>query len=247
MRHYQWNPWHGCHKCSPGCLNCYVYYLDGKRGKDAGIVTRSKTNFDLPLKKDRQGAYKLPSGHEIATCFTSDFFLPEADPWREEAWAIIRQRPDLDFLICTKRIERFSSCLPEDWGSGYENVILAVSCENNQKAAERLPLLLQAPARRKVILAAPLLEDIDFSPFLSQGNIDQISVGGESYENARVCDFDWVRHIKATCDRFHVAFDFHQTGSNFIKDGRHYTIRHHDEYQQAKKAMVLLRNHTSLG
>ena len=50
-----WNPWHGCHKCSPGCLNCYVYYLDSKHGKDSNIVTKSKTNFDLPLKKDRKG------------------------------------------------------------------------------------------------------------------------------------------------------------------------------------------------
>ena len=23
-----WNPWHGCHKCSEGCQNCYAYFLD---------------------------------------------------------------------------------------------------------------------------------------------------------------------------------------------------------------------------
>ena len=70
-----WNPWHGCHKCSEGCLNCYVYYLDGKRDKDASVITRSKTKFDLPIKKDRSGNYKVNAGCELATCFTSDFFI----------------------------------------------------------------------------------------------------------------------------------------------------------------------------
>lgn len=47
-----WNPWHGCHKCSPGCKNCYVFYLDSLRDKDANVVARSKTNFNMPLKRD---------------------------------------------------------------------------------------------------------------------------------------------------------------------------------------------------
>ena len=51
MNSVQWNPWYGCHGCSPGCTNCFVYYFDAMRGRDAGVVTRSKTNFHLPLKK----------------------------------------------------------------------------------------------------------------------------------------------------------------------------------------------------
>ena len=30
-----WNPWHGCRRFSAGCANCYVYYLDGQRGREA--------------------------------------------------------------------------------------------------------------------------------------------------------------------------------------------------------------------
>ena len=75
----QWNPWHGCHKCSPGCMNCYVYYLDKIHGREADVVTRSKTAFYLPVKKTRQGGFKIPPGTELATCFTSDFFIEEAD------------------------------------------------------------------------------------------------------------------------------------------------------------------------
>ncbi|MEN6461119.1 MAG: DUF5131 family protein, partial [Syntrophomonas sp.] len=34
-----WNPWHGCHKISTGCQNCYVYRIDAQHGKDSSIVS----------------------------------------------------------------------------------------------------------------------------------------------------------------------------------------------------------------
>lgn len=235
-----WNPWHGCKRCSAGCANCFVYYLDGQRGRDASIITRSKTNFDLPLKRDRNGNYKLPSG-QTATCFTSDFFIDAADAWRPEAWEIIKQRPDVDFLICTKRIHRFADCVPSDWGDGYENVSIAVSCEDQKNADERLPYLLAAAAKRKYIFVAPILEYVELDGYLSSGKIDMVSVGGESYENARICDFDWVKRIYLTCKKHGVKFDFHQTGANFVMNGKHYRLKHCDEYTQAKKGMEYLK------
>ena len=156
MKHVLWSPWHGCHKCSPGCLNCYVYFLDSIHKKDSSIVAKSKTNFNLPLKKDRKGQYKIPANSEVATCFTSDFFIQEADEWREDAWNIIKQRQDVTFLICTKRIERFGSCIPNDWGEGYDNVIIAVTCENQAKTNERMPKLLSIKAKHKQVLVAPI-------------------------------------------------------------------------------------------
>ena len=235
-----WNPWHGCHKCSPGCKNCYVFYLDSMRDKDASVVTKSKTNFNMPLKKDRKGNYKLYSENEIATCFTSDFFIEEADEWREEAWSIIKQRQDIRFLICTKRIERFEICKPSDWGKGYSNVSVAVTCENQQKAGERLPIFQNIKANRKYIFASPLLEYIDFSEYISNGSIVMVSIGGESYQYARECRFEWVKQIKRDCDKFGVKFDYHQTGSNFVMNGKRYHIHHRDEHSQAKKAMEFL-------
>lgn len=235
-----WSPWHGCHKCSPGCLNCYVYYLDKLRDKDANIVTKSKTNFNLPLKKSRNGEYKIAPGSEVATCFTSDFFIEEADLWRDEAWEIIKKRSDVNFLIPTKRIERFKTCIPKDWGEGYPNVIIAVTAENQKMADKRLPCFLDIKAKKKYVFVAPILEDVDLSKYLSTGKIDMVSVGGESYENARVCDFEWVKHIKNTCDKYKVKFDFHQTGSNFRMNGKTYKIKHFEEYEQAKKGMEYL-------
>ena len=116
-----WNLWHGCHKLSPGCKHCYVYRGDAKRDVDSSVVTQTK-NFDLPLRKKRNGDYKVPAGTLVYTCFTSDFFVEDADPWRSEAWQMMQQRSDLNFLIITKRIDRFAQCMPEDWNDGYNNV-----------------------------------------------------------------------------------------------------------------------------
>ena len=79
---YSWNPWHGCNKISPGCLNCYVYRRDKEFDKDSTIVSKNST-FDLPIKKNKKGQYKIPSGSKIATCFTSDFLLDKADEWND--------------------------------------------------------------------------------------------------------------------------------------------------------------------
>ena len=91
-----WNPWHGCNKYSEGCDHCYMYYLDAQRDQDGSSIYKTKTNFNLPLKKTRQGIYKIPSGTMLHVCMTSDFFLEEADVWRDEIWDMIRIRSDVD-------------------------------------------------------------------------------------------------------------------------------------------------------
>src|SRR5574344_675299 len=156
MEYVSWNPWHGCHKLSEGCLNCYVYRQDERHDKDSSLVTRTAA-FDLPVKRKRDGRYKVESGTEVDTCFTSDFFVEEADEWRGEAWAMMRLRSDLRFFIITKRIDRFETCLSDDWGEGYENVCIACTVENQSRADYRLPIYLRVPLRHKIIICAPLL------------------------------------------------------------------------------------------
>ena len=101
--HDIWNPWHGCRKCSEGCENCYMYYLDAKRNRDGAQIYRTGSAFRYPLSRDRSGRYKVRSGEMLRVCMTSDFFLEEADPWREEAWSIIAMRPDVRFFLLTGR------------------------------------------------------------------------------------------------------------------------------------------------
>lgn len=94
--HDIWNPWHGCVRVSPGCANCYMYFLDRQRGQDGRHIYRT-SSFDYPLQRDQAGRYRVQSGELIRVCMTSDFFLAEADEWREEAWNIMYQRPDVIF------------------------------------------------------------------------------------------------------------------------------------------------------
>ena len=147
-----WNPWHGCHKYSAGCAHCYVYRRDGSVGRDASQVAKT-ASFDLPVRKDRKGAWKIPPGETVYAVMTSDFFLEEADGWRPEIWEMMKARPDLQFVIITKRILRFKECLPDDWGDGYENVEVGCTCENGEEAARRLRS--SSPSRFKSGLSSP--------------------------------------------------------------------------------------------
>lgn len=112
-----WNPWHGCRKLSEGCRHCYVYRQDAQHDKDSREVRRT-TAFNLPVRRTRDGRYKVPPGEMVYTCFTSDFLVEEADAWRAEAWEMIRIRSDLRFFFITKRIDRLMQVLPPDWGGG---------------------------------------------------------------------------------------------------------------------------------
>ena len=107
-------------------------------------------------------------------------------------------------------------------------------------ADKRIPFLLEAKIKHRVLFISPILEYVELDRYLEGGRIEQVSIGGESYENARTCNFDWVRRIRETCLKYGVTFDFHQTGSNFVKDGRRYRIKHRDEYEQAQRGMAYL-------
>jgi protein gp37 len=237
QKSFIWNLWHGCHKFSEGCRHCYVYRGDSKRGLDSTLVYKTK-NFDLPVRKKRDGEYKIPSGSMVYTCFTSDFFVEDADPWRGEAWEFMRQRCDLDFLIITKRIERFDQCLPADWGEGYENVTICCTVENQECANIRLPVYMKAPIKHKRIICEPLLGPVDLAYYEIGKWAEQVVVGGESGNEARACDYSWVLQLRDECLRSGVPFWFKQTGTRFIKDGRLYKIARHLQHSQARKAGI---------
>ncbi len=236
----RWNPWHGCTKISEGCRNCYVYNRDEQVGRDAAIPVKTAT-FSLPVQKNRRKEYRLrPEDGMVYTCFTSDFFHPAADEWRIEAWQMIRQRKDLKFLIITKRPERFFTSLPEDWGSGYENVTICCSCENQTMTDQRLPVFLELPIRHREIVHAPLLGAIDIRRYLEQygERIEGVTCGGESGRGARLCDYRWVLSIREQCVEYGIPFHFQQTGSFFLKDGKIYRIDRKNQLRQAAKANI---------
>lgn len=78
---------------------------------------------------------------------------------------MIKERQDITFLILTKRIDRFMTVLPADWGEGYDNVNLGCTVENQEIADYRLPLFLSYPIKHRFIACAPIRERIDLTAY----------------------------------------------------------------------------------
>ena len=66
MKNDIWNPWHGCHKKSAGCLNCYMFRRDAQFNKDSTIVSKTK-DYSLAVIRNKKGEYKLKSNISIIT------------------------------------------------------------------------------------------------------------------------------------------------------------------------------------
>ena len=236
-----WNPWHGCKRISSGCLSCPVYQKDYRYGRNPSLVFRTKS-FDLPVQKTRSHSFRLnPEDNLVRTCTTSDFFIEEADAWRQEAWQYIHSRPDLDFLIITRRPERIAQALPADWDDGYRNVRIGVSVESQYTADHRIRILLSLPIRKMSVTVEPMLGSVHLSKYLATGKIDSVSCGGESGPHARICDFAWVLDLMLECVGYGVPFRYTQTGGRLKKGDHIYTIDEEDQTAQAEKAGINYR------
>ena len=229
-----WNPWRGCKKCSDGCLHCYIHKGDAKRGVNTNEIAKTKY-FYKPVEKLKNGNYKMKPGI-VYLCFSTDFLIEEADEWRKECWQMMKDRQDCTFLFLTKRIDRFMKCIPDDWGDGYENVVVCCTVENQINADYKLQVFSRLPIKHKCITAQPLLEGIDIEKYLD--DIELVVVGGESDRNARPLDYSWVLNIREQCIRKNVSFEFRQCGTHFIKGSKEYKLQTKDLCSQARKAGI---------
>ena len=236
-----WNPWHGCVHWSEGCAHCYVYRRDEEFGRDASQVKKT-ADFSLPVKRHRDGTFRIAPGSSIFTCLTSDFFIDKADIWRDEAWNMMRLRRDVNFSIITKRILRMERCLPGDWGDGWDNVSIGATMENQRCANERMPVFLDLPIKHRFIVCEPMLGPIDIRAALDPEKVETVIAGGESGPGARPLDYDWVLDLRSQCAETGVGFRFKQTGAAFIKDGRRYEIKRALQLSQARRANIDLPN-----
>lgn len=193
-----WNPWHGCHKISPGCKFCYMFREKNRYGQNPNVVVRSKTKFNEPLK------WKEPK--LIFTCSWSDFFILEADAWREEACAIIRATPHHTYQILTKRIDRVTITT---WPMPLPNCWLGVSVEDREHK-DRIELLRKIPATVRFLSLEPLLEDLGE---LNLEGIDWVIAGGET-GSPRPTRIEWLRSVRDQCLTQGVPFFFKQWGDH---------------------------------
>jgi protein gp37 len=183
---HTWNPWHGCARVSAGCDHCYMFEAKRRYGQDPEIIRRGAPHtFTLPLTW-RDGM--------VFTCSWSDFFIRDADPWRAEAWDIIRRTPHLTYQILTKRPARMRRRLP--WTDApWAHVWLGVSVEA-QAWRYRLDGLRAVPAALRFVSFEPLLEDL--GP-LDLSGIGWVIVGGESGPRFRSCEVAWIGGVVEQC------------------------------------------------
>ncbi len=226
---HTWNPWVGCFSVSPECDHCYADFLVTHRmGKNFNQPWRTKTWRDPFRWNAKAPELEQQLGRRVRVFCASltDFFLKEADEWRPEAWQIIRQCSNLDFLILTKRPALIGKRLPPDWGSnGYPNVWLGTTC-GVCSSYPRVDVLRTIPSRIRFISAEPLLESL---ADINLAGIHWLIVGGESGPKFRPMDINWAQELRDRCRQANVGFFFKQVAAfrpatNPLLDGQ----QHHE-------------------
>lgn len=165
---HTFNPWHGCFKVSEGCTNCYAETLAKRWGQNVWGPARtterrmmSDAYWRQPLhwnaEADKAGARRRVFCASMADVFEDH---PMVVPSRYRLWSLIQQTPHLDWLLLTKRPENIAHMLP---GGYWPNVWLGTSTEDQQRADERVPVLLQYRDRVPVLFlsAEPLLGPVE--------------------------------------------------------------------------------------
>lgn len=117
----------------------------------------------VPQDGNKRGPHSRPMAF---VCDTGDLFheeVPDAIIW--EALYVMSLRADVTWQMLTKRIERAREMLK----GGQRlpaNIWLGVTCENQARADERIPILLDTPATVRFVSVEPMLGAVDLSRYL---------------------------------------------------------------------------------
>ena len=206
-----WNPWHGCKKVSAACKYCYMFRDKERYGQEPSKVLKSKTGFNFPLKEKE--------GKLIFTCSWSDWFIEDADDWRDEAWEVIRQCPLHTFQILTKRPERIKDHLPDFFDEIADRVWMGVSVES-QAQVERLEYLRDLSCKTFASFE-PLLGPIQWDENMTK--LDWCIIGGESGNETgkyryRPMKIEWAEYLVENAITDNVACFVKQMGTQLSKD-----------------------------
>lgn len=257
-----WNPVTGCTPISEGCRNCYAQRMSKRLAGRCGYpadepfkVTLHPDRFDEPLK------WKKP--RRVFVCSMGDLFHEDVpDEFIYEIWDVMVQSKQHTFLVLTKRPDRMKSfiekvmCNRMDYALTFggtpegkkarkwaqkpvQNVWLGVTAENQQRADERIPILLQIPAAVRFVSVEPMLGPVDLisndylggcincevcldnpETFINRAQdrkIDWVICGGETGPGARPMHPDWVRSLVLQCKNAGVPIFVKQMGSVWAK------------------------------
>ena len=237
---YSWNPVTGCTPISEGCQNCYARRMANRLRGRCGYPADEP--FKVTLHKDRlEEPLRWKKPRRVFVCSMGDLFHEDVHRWmRFEVMDIILQAKQHTFLILTKRpanMKEFFEWYYSKAGRTIEtikNLWLGVTAENQQRADERIPILLQIPAAVRFISVEPMLGPVDLlsNDYLGgcincevcldnpetcincaqDRKIDWVICGGETGPGARPMHPDWVRNLRNQCQEAGVPFFFKQHG-----------------------------------
>jgi protein gp37 len=198
-------------------------------------------------------AAKRVSGVHVtgSRCFVGDmtdiFGEWVADDLLDRLFAVFALRSDVTWQVLTKRAQRMHDYFADDdcvtrieeqlWEmhtddttnampiGPLKNVWLGVSCEDQKRTDERLPLLLQTPAAVRFISAEPLLGGIDIAKHRPGAlGLHQVIIGAESGHGARPCHVWWIENLIGQCRDADIAPFVKQLGAvPLVQAGR---LRH---------------------
>ena len=162
--HHTFNPWWGCTKVSQACDNCYAEKWSKRTGDSIWGPTSERKFFTEkhwkdPIKWDNLSG-RRKERQRVFCASMADVFEDREDleRWRKKLWYIIKETPNLDWLLLTKRAGNIKKFTP--WKDNWpQNVWLGVTIENQKTAVERIPLLLENNAKLHFISCEPLLEN----------------------------------------------------------------------------------------
>jgi len=246
---HTFNPWLGCSRVSEGCRHCYAETLvQGRMGLDrwgSAPRVRTKGPWRDVLKWNRD-AEKAGVRRRVFCASLADVFedAPGLDAIRADLWPLIEKCTWLDWQLLTKRPENILRMVPHDtptedgdwWINWPKHVWIGTSVENQETAQQRIPFLLQVPAKIRFLSCEPLLgptwpnylkigEHRDmlrlpkladrFNPMHRAGRsrIEWVIVGGESGPDARQCRVEWIRTIVQQCSMDKLPCFVKQMGS----------------------------------
>lgn len=184
--HHTFNPVRGCKKVSDGCKNCYAEKMSKRNPETLGVwgddgvrAIAAESYWKQPVKWNRD-AEKDGERRRVFCASLADVFedRPEWIEPRARLFDLIRQTPNLDWLLLTKRPDNIIHSIyqlpldfwPEEtremarnwlYGLPPKNVWLGTSVENQEQADKRIPELLKIPAQMRFLSCEPLLGPVD--------------------------------------------------------------------------------------
>ena len=212
-----WNPVTGCSRVSPGCEHCYAETLSLRMGWSKKPWTAQNAPYNVKTHSDRLDApLRWRTPRRVFVNSMSDLFHPLVpDEFIADVFARIISTPRHTYQILTKRPDRMRQwCFPVNAWAG-------VSAEDQRRADERIPVLLETPAAVRFVSFEPLLERIEFAEYARTGKLHWAITGGETGKDYREADPDWTANIVATCDQYGIApFVKQDSGPRPGKQGR---------------------------